>query len=77
MVVDADCGSAADAESLEGGVRALLALARMAVRNQPATGALLESLALMRKEKQVKLTADLAPELLDQFLREMSAGSQR
>jgi len=64
LLVQADCSSEEEAESLLTNVRALLALTRFATAEKPAAAALLDSVGLLRKEGRVELSANLASELL-------------
>lgn len=66
------CGNAEDAESLQGALRGILGLARMSARDRPAAAKLMENVGLNKNASKVEVTLDVAPELLNQFLTEMS-----
>ena len=72
LVAEAECENDEDAESLQGGLRGLLGLSRLGTRDMPATAKLMETVGLNKQASVVDVTLDVAPELLQQVLTEMS-----
>lgn len=72
LLVRGECPTPEAAENLLGGVKAMLVLARLGAKEQPAMAALVDAIGLVRKENSVELSASLAPELLEHLVQEMS-----
>ena len=66
-----ECASPRDAETLESVLRAMMAFARLGLRDQPAMTAIYKSIALTREEATVRLEARLTADQLDGVIAEL------